>query len=96
MLLTCCFKYLIAKILSVYPPNASLLKKFPHLPIICPNIKLGAVVSATSQKFNFFILVYTITVMTPAIIPPYIASPPSLNANILSGSSIYNSHENNT
>ena len=54
MLCTCSFKYRMAKRLSVYPPNASRLKKFPHLPMICPNNKLGAAVSATSQKLSFF------------------------------------------
>ena len=35
----------IANRLSVYPPNASLLKKFPHLPSICPFNNAIAIVS---------------------------------------------------
>ena len=52
----------MANRLSVNPPKASLLKKLPQRPSICPKIKDGAMVSAITQKFFFFTRLYTMEI----------------------------------
>ena len=68
----------MAILLFVYAPNASLLKKFPNLPSICPISIPKVAVSAMSTKLTFLTLQNITAVMTPAMIPPYMASPPPL------------------
>ena len=75
----------ILKKLVVSVPYASIFIKLPHLPIACPNAKQGAIISSICNMFSFLILQYTIVVIVPPIIPPYIASPPDFILNISNG-----------
>ena len=61
-------------------PNASLLKKFPHLPIDCPRIIEGINISIKVFKLIFFDLQKQIIDINPPIRPPWIAMPPSQTA----------------
>ena len=60
----------MANRLSVYPPKASQLKKFPHLPIICPVIRPRTPLSAIEKKDSFLFFVNTIRVRAAAMTPP--------------------------
>ena len=46
------------------------LKKFPHLPMICPSIRPTQQVSANKGNEIFFIFAYIIPVKAPPMIPP--------------------------
>ena len=61
----------------VYSPNASRLKKFPHLPIICPVIRPNPPVSNNRNGDNPFIFANINTTTIAVITPPYMARPPS-------------------
>ena len=61
-------------------PKASLLKKFPHLPIDCPRIIDGISISTKDFKLIFFDLQKQIIDINPPIKPPWIAMPPSQTA----------------
>ena len=61
-------------------PKASLLKKFPPLPIDCPRIIEGINISIKVFKWTFFDLQKNIIDNNPPIRPPWIAMPPSQTA----------------
>ena len=58
-------------------PNASLLKKLPHLPIDWPRIKEGIIKSRIVLKCNLFDLQNINKDIKPPIKAPWIAIPPS-------------------
>ena len=62
---------------SVGIPNASLLKKFPNLPIDCPSITDGINTSVKVFISMFLDLQKNKIDKNPPINPPWIAMPPS-------------------
>ena len=66
----------------VTAPWASLFIKLPHLPIACPNIRYGIIVSIVNKMFLLFFLQKYTTNIIPEITAPYMARPPSHILNI--------------
>ena len=60
----------MANRLSVYPPNASQLKKLPQRPMICPVISPNTPLSAMEKKDCFRTFVKIRRVSTAPITPP--------------------------
>ena len=61
---------LIANKPSESPPNASLLKKLPHLPIHCPKASAGTIVSRSNANETFLTREKMNIAKTPNITPP--------------------------
>ena len=63
--------------MSVSPPKASRFTKLAQRPMTWPRMRPEEAASSVAAKGIFFARLQTMTVSTPAIVPPYMAMPPS-------------------
>ena len=78
--------------MSVSLPKASRFTKFAQRPITWPRMRPDEAASSVAPKRIFFTWLQTMTVSTPAIVPPYMAMPPSQILKTSQKLSLYLSH----
>ena len=78
--------------ISVSRPKASRFTKFAQRPMTWPRIRPEEATSSVAPKRIFFARLQTMTVRTPAMVPPYMAMPPSQILKTSQKLSLYLSH----